>query len=354
MKLLVIENGLDRIEYAMFELLADKGEVILACPPKSRYKTQFRNVEMIPPITSKLLSWRAMLAIRKIVKEKNITAIYSSSSKGLACALMATWGLKNVKIIGYRGTGAKIRKLDISYFFAILNPRVDRIICADEHVCGILKKAGVPERKLIVNRKPYDISWVEPALEKPQIADGIPDSAFKIVYAANTKGRPYKGLRTLLEAIKLLNNPQVHFTLLGDYEEGDFAFAKEGVNAENIHFLGPRGDALHFMAGADLFVLPSYRDLSPRCVREAMACGLPCVISDIPGARNLVLRDKTALCVSPKDAKALAEAIRFFVDHENARKRFGVAGRNHIIENFSMERYLQTMQNLLKDLAGEQ
>lgn len=315
-------------------------------PPAAQH---CRPVEL-PPCRSKF-SWKFIKALRRVLKEKKIDAVFSQASAALSNALFASWGLP-VKNIGYRGTQARVRRTDPTYYLAVLNPRVDHIVCETEDIRTSLSEF-VPEHKLTCNTKPFETAWVQEALDHPRTAEGIPADAFKIIYIANTKGRPHKGLPVLTEAMQLLGDPRVHLTFIGDYDEAVCREALEGPAGERIHFLGMRNDAVHFLPGQDVFILPSTRDASPRTVREAMACGLPCIVSNIPGSRDLIVPGATGLLSEPGSAQSLAGNIRLLMENEPLRKAFGKASRERIVHDFPMKRYVDLYEKLFLRLIKE-
>lgn len=115
--------------------------------------------------------------------------------------------------------------------------------------------------------------------------------------SVQSKGRPFKGLTYLIKAFQILNAPEAHLVVIGDYDNSDYELAQQGVGAERIHFLWNREDAISFLPKQDLFILPALRDASPRVVREAMACGVPCMFTDIPGARDLIVDNESGILV---------------------------------------------------------
>ena len=152
----------------------------------------------------------------------------------------------------------------------ILNPRVDHIVCETADIQEYLTRY-IDKDKLSVSVKPFDIDWVADACANPKQAEGVPDNAFKCIYIGTTKGRPFKGLTYLIKAFQILNAPEAHLVVIGDYDNSDYELAQQGVGAERIHFLWNREDAISFLPKQDLFILPALRDASPRVVREAMA-----------------------------------------------------------------------------------
>lgn len=65
----------------------------------------------------------------------------------------------------------------------------------------------------------------------PSRSRAIPDDAFQVVCLANTKHRPFKGLRQLIAGMHLIEDPRVHLIHLGDYDEADYQLAQQGPAA---------------------------------------------------------------------------------------------------------------------------
>jgi len=86
--------------------------------------------------------------------------------------------------------------------------------------------------------------------------------------------------------------------------------------------------------------LPSYREGFSKTLIEAAATGLPVITSDVPGCRDAVRAGETALLVAPRDARALADAIRQLLDDPDLRATMGVRGRALAVEEFSEARFI--------------
>jgi len=85
----------------------------------------------------------------------------------------------------------------------------------------------------------------------------------------------------------------------------------------------------------DVFCLPSLFDGLGIAVLEAQSLKKPCIVTDIPGLRETIIKDKTGLIIPPKDENALAEAILTLLSNKELRISMGNAGHQHIIDNFS-------------------
>lgn len=354
MNILVTYKESDVAFYTMLgELSKEEGfNIYIAVDSKERLKGM--NVQrcislLIPTISSKFTS-SAIRALRHIIKTKEIDVIFSPSSSGLSNALFASLGTK-AKNMAYRGTQAKVKRMDPTYYLGILNPRIAHVICETEDIKTYLS-SYIKKNKLTVAVKPYEVEWVADACAHPHVVPEIPADAFRCVYIGTTKNRPFKGLSYLIEALNLLNDPSVHLTFVGDYDQKDYDLAKNGPVGDSIHFLGGRPDAIHFLPNQDLFILPATRDASPRVVREAMACGVPCIVTDIPGARDLIEDGKSGLLVPSRDPQQIADAIKKLMDDRALLKQLAENSRQRILSDFSLHGYVETFKKVFNSFRS--
>lgn len=352
MNILVTHKAVDVATYKMLGELSQNElfKIYLTVPSAAEAaKVEGKCIPLnIPPITSKF-SWKVIRTLRKYIQEYNIDLIFSPSTSGLSNALIATRGT-SVKNVGYRGTQAKVKKFDLTYYMGLLNPRVDHIVCETADIKEYLSRY-IDRKKLSVSVKPFDTAWVADACLHPKQAEGVPDDAFKCIYIGTTKGRPFKGLTYLIKAFQILNAPEAHLVVIGDYDNSDYELAQRGAGAERIHFLWNREDAIYFLPKQDLFILPALRDASPRVVREAMACGVPCIVTDIPGARDLIVDNESGLLVPSGSAEKIAEAIRSLMNDRIKLQKLAKASRERIIKEFNVDTYVSYFDKLFTSLS---
>jgi glycosyltransferase involved in cell wall biosynthesis len=103
-------------------------------------------------------------------------------------------------------------------------------------------------------------------------------------------------------------------------------------------------------AGADVFVLASFTEGHPKALLEAMACGLPCVVSDCAGNRSLVTDGKTGLLFDPRDPRQLADRLRRVLDDPDLARHLGQAARTLVARCYDLgatvEREIALLQNV--------
>ena len=103
-------------------------------------------------------------------------------------------------------------------------------------------------------------------------------------------------------------------------------------------FAGLRTDMPLLYGLMDVFVLPSHREGFPRAPMEASAMGVPCVVTNIPGCREVIEHGENGLLVPAGESVALADAITSLITNRELAKRMGRAGRQKALEDFDEER----------------
>jgi glycosyltransferase involved in cell wall biosynthesis len=154
--------------------------------------------------------------------------------------------------------------------------------------------------------------------------------------------------------------------IFSDYSAAQFVLAGREVDGNNhtlgrllakcglegrVHLLGERGDTHNLIAALDVCSLSSsYGESFPLVVGEAMACGVPCVVTDLGDAAVLV--GDTGLVVPPRDPEALAQAWRELIRlGPDGRAQLGEAARERIRENFMLAPVVAQYESLWEKSA---
>lgn len=150
-----------------------------------------------------------------------------------------------------------------------------------------------------------------------------------------------KGIEELLAAAWIIRQqqPVVKFLLVGpvDPAKPDAltpAVAAQHGLADACIFTGLRNDMPELYALMDVFVLPTHRESFPRAPMEASAMGVPCVVSNIPGCREVVEHRRNGLLVPVGDPQALAYAILWLLTEPALAHSLGIAGQQLARERF--------------------
>jgi len=150
-----------------------------------------------------------------------------------------------------------------------------------------------------------------------------------------------KGINELCEAFdKLSSIAPTRLLLVGAYEDSLDPISEKSreIISKNkaIEAVGPKygDDLLVYYAAADCFVMPSYREGFPNTVLEAGAMGLPSVVTDINGSREIIKDGYNGLIVPSKDADALYKAMKRMVENTEERNNMASVAREHIATHY--------------------
>jgi glycosyltransferase involved in cell wall biosynthesis/ribosomal protein S18 acetylase RimI-like enzyme len=166
-----------------------------------------------------------------------------------------------------------------------------------------------------------------------------------------------KGYVEFFEAARRVRQvrPDVRFVVVGERDTDKTDAITEGQIAragDDVTFLGWRDDVADIMAGLDIFVLASWREGLPRSAVEAAATGIPVVLTDIRGCREVIDDGEQGLLVPVRDPRRLAEAIIRLVDDPAERGRMGEAARRRAIERFDETRVARSVIDVTRRLVG--
>jgi glycosyltransferase involved in cell wall biosynthesis len=226
---------------------------------------------------------------------------------------------------------------------ARLSRRVpDRIICGSEAAQKSHIAFGYDQSKLVVIPNGFDMDEFRPdAKAKSRLLAelGLPSDVLLLGHVG--RYHPQKDHPNLFAAAStvLRARPEAHLVLCGlgvDSGNDELRRLAEASGAsERVHMFGPRSDVAKLMAGFDLVVSSSKGEGFPNVIGEAMACGVPCVVTDV-GDSAVIVGD-TGWVVPPRESGALAVAIlESLGEGEEARQNRGVRARQRIADSYSI------------------
>ncbi len=162
-----------------------------------------------------------------------------------------------------------------------------------------------------------------------------------------------KGLREFAKAALALKakRPECRFIIAGDLDEAPSSITREELDqwiAGGIEWLGWVEDMRQAYAKASVFVLPSYREGTPRTVLEAAAMGRAVITTDAPGCRETVVHEQTGLLVPLRDARAIHTAMDALAHDHARRAAYGMAGRAMIEQHYEVS----TVNREVMDILG--
>ncbi len=159
-----------------------------------------------------------------------------------------------------------------------------------------------------------------------------------------------KNNKVIIEAIARLKETNIHYFLCGKgpLEPKLKKLVKKKNLEKRIHFLGYRTDVDELLHAADIFVMPSFREGLSRSIMEAMACGLPCLISNIRGNSDLIQEDIGGYLLDPNDIDGFAYAIEKCIRQPELRRKMKNNNINKI-KDFSIDIVVDKLIDIYKN-----
>ncbi len=179
---------------------------------------------------------------------------------------------------------------------------------------------------------------------------GTRETAFLFVGS----GFKRKGLDTAIDALARAANPAFHLYVVGRDRRGAALAgrARRAGLAERVHFLGPCDDVRPYYAAADCLVLPTRYDPFPNTVLEALAMGLPAIVSRRCGAAEIIEPGVNGWICAPDDADGLARLMRE-ADQALRDPKLGARARASA-EAFGMDAMAARLLELYRTLASDE
>lgn len=185
---------------------------------------------------------------------------------------------------------------------------------------------------------------------------GVDPDGLVIIVVASLIG--YKGHREVLQALAMAAGdlPRDWTLLCVGRDEGEGAALGRQVRdlglERNVRFLGARTEIPELLGASDISILASHEEGFSNAIIEAMAAGLPLVVSDVGGNAEAVIDGITGLVVPPRDPASLSSAIRRLARDPQLRARMGAAGRDRAESRFTLAACVDCYETLYRGLAS--
>ncbi|HMK77070.1 MAG TPA: glycosyltransferase family 4 protein [Thermodesulfobacteriota bacterium] len=212
----------------------------------------------------------------------------------------------------------------------------------------------IPEEKISVVYNGVDIERFRPRnrqyREEIRGRHGIGTEEMVILFVSNNFRM--KGLVFLIKALARIKEgapPPIKLLILGRDRQGSYlGLARSMGIFEDVIFAGSTNEPEKYYGASDLLVHPTFYDACSLTVLEALASGIPVITTRCNGASGIVTQGQEGFVIyDPRDDRALAEKISFFLNREKL-ERASIAAR-HLAESYSLERNWREMEHILLD-----
>ena len=289
---------------------------------------------------------KSLWQMMKVMRKEKPYMVHSMTPKAGLITMIAAWltGVP-VRIHTFTGliwpTAVGLKRKILMVTDWITCTCATHIIPEGQGVLDDLKNHKVCRKPMKVlgygNVKGVDMERFNPA----RFADVKKEEGkFRFIFVGRIVGD--KGINELVEAFVRINKdyPHTQLILVGKYEANLDPVKPETLKVieENpfIDACGPRygDDLLVEYMKSDCFVMPSYREGFPNTVMEASAMGLPSVVTDINGSREIIIHGENGIIVPSKNADALYEAMKQMLEDTSAREKMAANARPLIDSRF--------------------
>lgn len=340
--------------------LRDEGLECVLVSPEDTYVERLR-AEGFEHYPLKKLSRRGMNPFSEIIAIWELMRLYRSEKplavhhftikcvlygtiaaklSGVRSVLNAVTGLGHV-FLGEGFVTRAVRPFVRFLYSKILKARRGHVVFQNPDDLEAFSEAGLiaPEKTIIIRSSGVCTKTFQPRPSDPELpATSVPT----ILFAGRLIAE--KGVCELVEAARIVKSQRkACFQLAGEQDAGNPSSISDAKIAEwkkegAVDLLGHVESMQDVMSLADIVVLPSYREGTPRSLLEAGALGKPIVATDVPGCREVVSDGFNGLLVPAKDASALASAILELLNNRALAQEMGANGRALVEEEFAVEK----------------
>lgn len=295
--------------------------------------------------------WR----IRRLLKEEKPDKIFSNQAK------MVIYGGIAANSLGFSEVYPLIAGLGSVFLASGLKGKLIQTIVKQQYKLAMRKSPKVffqnpddagffTENKIVPEEKIVFLNGSGVNLDKFKV------QPFPVAFGYLCVSRLIKdkGIVEYLKACRIIkkNHPHVRCLLVGPYDTNPSAIRPEElkpyIDDGSVEYFGEQDDVYPYLAQCTVFVLPSYREGTPKSVLEAMACGKAIVTTDAPGCRETVTDGVNGFLVPVKNCDALVEKMLLLYGKPSMCERMGKESRRIVEQKFDVrlvnQKILKTMQ----------
>jgi glycosyltransferase involved in cell wall biosynthesis len=306
-------------------------------------------------IARKIAPWqdfRALLQLLRCFREIRPSIVHSMTPKAGLLSMLAGC-LAGVPWRFHTFTGqvwankTGLGRLLLKAMDRLIAVFASRVFADSASQCRFLEVEGVARRGGVVVLGEGSVAGVDPARFRPdsaaraalRVEAGIADQARVFLFVGRLVRD--KGVFDLVEAFSAVNplHPDWELWVVGPDEEGlqDSLRARGEQLGACVRWFGPTPFPERYMATADVFVLPSYREGFGSVIIEAAACGIPTIAYRIDGVIDAVVEGRTGCFVDKGDVRGLSRAMERLGMAPDMISGMGEAARQRAVAGFSSE-----------------
>lgn len=285
--------------------------------------------------------------LREIIRREGVTVVHAHQYSPMVYAVLAALGMRHVRVVftEHGRNYPEQRRWKRELVNPLLARGLDQIVAISASTRGsMVAYDRLPGDRIRVIHNGVDPDRArggsDAAAKRREL--GIPDG--HAVVGTATRFEPVKNLPLLLHAFRtvLMSRPLTSLVLAGagGLEQELRRLASTLGMESRVHFIGLRHDLPDIYGVMDVFVLSSHTEGVSIALLEAMANGVPAVVTAVGGNPEVVLHGETGFLVPEGDAGAMAGKILQLLENLPASAAMGRNGRLRVEERFSFDRMM--------------
>lgn len=309
---------------------------------------------------------KSLLGLIKVFRKEKPTMVHSITPKaGLLSMLAARICRVPVRLHTFTGlvfpTSSGIKRKVLVFTDRLTCACATHIVPEGEGVKNDLITNKITKKQLKVlgfgNIKGIDLEHFNSSAkyEKPEpLKDFIEEGDFVFVFVGRLVRD--KGINELIQAFKHLAEkyPNAKLLLVGPTEQNLDPLKEESMkeieNNTNILAVGNQSDVRPWLAFSDALVFPSYREGFPNVVIEAGAMGLPSIVTDINGSREIINQDKNGVIIPARDAEDLTKAMEDFITNPDKVRKMAENARPMVASRYERSFVHHCLKDYYKEI----
>lgn len=297
-------------------------------------RIKYRSIKVSRNGTNPVADIKTLLSIKKVLSEEKPDTIFSYQAKTVIYGGIAA------KRLGIREVYPLIAGMGSAFLSDDIKSRLIRAVL----VAGYRKSLKNSRKVFFQNRDDSDIFIKNRILKQEKIVyingSGVNTETFRpeplpVPPAFLFIGRLIrdKGVKEYIDACRIVKSraAEVRCLLVGPYDTNPTAISeaelKPYIDDGTIEYYGEQSDVRPYIRQCGIYVLPSYREGTPKTILEAMACGRAVITTDVPGCRETIIDGESGILVPEKDERALAEKMLYLAEHPELVTKLGEAAR---------------------------
>jgi glycosyltransferase involved in cell wall biosynthesis len=213
---------------------------------------------------------------------------------------------------------------------------------------------GFRGNRIAVIENGIDVEKYGPPVDRAALRTRLGLDPHELLLVHVARHHPVKDQATLIRGFAAANVPNSRLVMVGDGPlRGELESLSTSLHiAGRVSFVGIQSNVPDWLTAADAFALTSVSEAASLTLLEAMATGLPVIVTAVGGNPDLVRKDVDGLHVPRGDSTALADAIgRLFTDSE-LRTRLGQSGRQRTHDRYRLDATVGAYHGLYRSLTG--